>query len=284
MRFSTHKASILLGTLGFMWLGLAVHEAHADQVYLTNGKVLEGKARTLEDGRVEVQLTFGTLTLPGEKVERIEQGATLEERVQQTLRTLPASDVASRYDLARWCREQGSHTLSRRLMEEVLALDPNHAGARDALGYRLVDGQWLTDDEYHQSRGEMLFEGQWLPVETVHRLLAARASHQLDERVADARRAEREADLARLALLQEAEREAAQREATPSTYGLPFYPPYGTTYGVPVVTVPTGHRGQTGHTGQMEPSPSANRRPGPNRPPRVVHHDPQPHTTTLKKP
>jgi len=251
--------------------------AVADQVHLTNGKVMEGKARELADGRVQVELAFGTVTLPGDKVERIERGETLEELVRETLKGLPPSDTESRFDLALWTREQGAHTLSRQILEEILALDPNHPGARRALGFRLHEGRWVTEEDYHAARGEILYDGQWLPALTVHRLLAENAVRNLEARRSAAQRAEVAADYARLALAQE----TARRETVQSDYGLPFYPSYGPTtlYGVPVITVPVGSHPAGSHQPQSEPRPS--RRPAAS--PRTNPHAPQHHSTTLKK-
>lgn len=256
---------------------LLTGSARADQVHLTNGKMMEGKARELADGRVQVELAFGTVILPGDKVERIERGETLEELVRETLKGLPPSDTASRFDLALWTRDQGAHTLSRQILEEILVLDPNHPGARRVLGFRLHEGRWVTEEEYHAARGEILYDGQWLPALTVHRLLADKAVRNVEARRSAAQRAELEADVARLALAQE----AARRETVPADYGLPFYPSYGTStlYGVPVIAVPTGSR-ETGHRqphSELRPS----RRPAVS--PRTNPHTPRHHSTALKK-
>ncbi len=264
---SLRQAFSILPVLGLLLAG----SAPADQVHLTNGKVMEGKARELADGRVQVELAFGTVTLPGDRVERIERGETLEELVRETLKALPPSDTASRFDLAQWTRDQGAHTLSRQILEEILALDPNHAGARQALGFRLYEGRWVTEEAFRTARGEILYDGQWLPAVTVHRLLAERATRNLEERRSAAQRAELETHYARLALAQE----AAQQEAVQPNAGLPFYPSYGgiSYYGVPVVAVPTG-------TQRQEPT-----RP-PRRPvasPKANPHTPRDHRTTLKK-
>ena len=51
-------------------------------------------------------------------------------------------------------------------MRRILELDPNHAGARSALGYSKFDGQWKTQDEVMTERGYVEYKGRWrLPQE-----------------------------------------------------------------------------------------------------------------------
>jgi hypothetical protein len=49
----------------------------------------------------------------------------------------------------------------KKLLGAVIALDPNHAEARKALGYQKFGSRWLTQDEYMQSQGYQRYKGSW---------------------------------------------------------------------------------------------------------------------------
>lgn len=201
----------------------------ADEIYLANGRRLEGTATFLEDGRVEIRAAFGTLVIPADKVARIESKTSLDEAVHTALARMDERDAEGRYQLALWCRNQGATTLSRRLLADTVAIDSGHAGARQALGYRFAAGRWLTEAEYHALRGEVKFRGAWVGVAERERILAwetAQAVLEAERRRADARAAEVAAAEARLVLAQERARE-------PVLYG---YDPYG--YVVPISGYP----------------------------------------------
>ncbi len=200
--------------------------AAADDILLDNGRRLEGTATFLDDGRVEIRAAFGTLVLPASRIARIQDKTSLEEAVAIARTRLDAGDAEGLYQIALWCQEQGASTLARRLFEDTLAIDPHHAGSRRALGYRLAEGRWVTDAEYHALRGEVQFRGAWVSAAERDRVLAwetAQAVAEVERRRAEARVAEVAAIEARLVLAQE-------RAAESSFYG---YDPYGYVLPVP---------------------------------------------------
>ena len=62
------------------------------------------------------------------------------------------------------CDERRQH------LERIIELDPNHAEARAALGFRQKNGQWMNRDDVMASRGLVLFEGKYVTPQQVELL------------------------------------------------------------------------------------------------------------------
>jgi len=185
--------------------------AAADEVVLRNGARFEGKV-TESEGSVTVAMDFGSITFKKIDVARIERGSTPLSEFETRLAALRDDDVDGRYRLALWARQKELAGRARRLLEEVVAREPEHEGARLALGYRRHDGRWMMEDEVRRAQGYVLFRGEWVLRETadgLRRFEAERAAelarseelHQLRQRTLEAEAAallaREEADRAR---------------------------------------------------------------------------------------
>lgn len=92
-------------------------------------------------------------------------------------RSVAAQSARDRFALGLWCREKGLLPEATAQFREAVRIDPEMAGARDALGDRKVDGRWVSSVESMQSKGLVLFDGRWvLPEEKAH--LAAPAEER----------------------------------------------------------------------------------------------------------
>lgn len=85
----------------------------------------------------------------------------LEAR-QRTLAANPSPEGC--YELALWARERGFASESQRLLEQTVALDGFHEGARLALGHRQHEGRWYSDDEYKREVLGLVLgpDGRWV--------------------------------------------------------------------------------------------------------------------------
>jgi hypothetical protein len=185
--------------------------AAADEVVLRNGAVFSGIVRE-EGDRVVVQLDFGTMTFKKIDVRSIVRSDDPLKEFDQKVRA--AEGAQGHYEVAMWARDKGLTTRSNEVLKKVLAIDPEHEGARKALGFEKVDGKWLEGDELMVARGFVKYNGRWLKRETAERLLEGDRAvavetdrRQLEQRAIDA---QREVELAKIAL--ERQRLEAERE------------------------------------------------------------------------
>ncbi|HXG63180.1 MAG TPA: hypothetical protein VNO22_17555 [Planctomycetota bacterium] len=171
-------------------LPAAALPAGADEIVLRNGSVIEGIAHE-KDGTVVVEVPAGSITLDRREVAEIRRPRALVEEYERRLQDRDAQGPGAWYDLALWARQQGLESRAQILLRRVLEIDPDHEGARRALGYHLYKGVWLTRDQYLRTLGLLEYRGEWLPRETVEAFrrmdydlmaTALRQSVELEER------------------------------------------------------------------------------------------------------
>jgi hypothetical protein len=210
------KAAALVATAAAVLLcGPAV----ADVVHLKNGQRLEGSVIEA-DGQVKIVSTVGTIGFPADIVARIERGDSFEEQALERLRALPPNDIQGRIDLAIELERAGATTLAQRIYQSVLDRDPDDPTARRALGYVACDEEWLTVEECHRRRGEVLHQGRWVTADQRTMLEAIEQERRRSE--LERLRSDIEVESARL----RAEREAAATSYGRGGYYDPYYDPY----------------------------------------------------------
>lgn len=152
--------------------------ALADEVVLKNGAVLEGLAKE-EGDKVVVEMDAGSMTLKRSDVSLIRKVAgplqELEARLEKPL------DAEGNFQAATWAREKGLVARSTDLYRKVLLMNPDHEGARKALGYTKHEGRWLTEEELLEAKGYVRHEGRWVTREERERLLEAEERRRLAE-------------------------------------------------------------------------------------------------------
>ena len=151
----------------------AVTALQADVYYLKNGGKVEGRGED-QGTSVVVHLPLGSIRIDKREIERVVARPSILDLYADKLATA-ARTPAARYDLAAWCEAAGLRTQAHAHLLEVIALDPDHAGARARLGHSRVGTRWLTADELHAFNGEISFRGKWLTPETVASILQAEA-------------------------------------------------------------------------------------------------------------
>lgn len=244
------RTSTLLTALLFLAL-LLPYAVHADEIWMTTGRKLDGTLTDLGNGKVRIEMSFGTLELPADQIARVERGSTAAQEIERVLAELTPGDAEGRFELALWCRDNGEATLERRLLERVILIDPDHEGARHLLGYlKLEDGTWVTEEQWRDLRGEVRFRGDWVAAEERTRTLQAEQQQAALRRLQQLEDARLQVETARLQL--EASRQASAANAVPGVAnpvsgipvgGFPLYgggaPAYGTSHrsydGVPHV-------------------------------------------------
>ena len=96
-----------------------------------------------------------------------------------------AATIEGRLQLAGWCADHKLIDQQRAHLVEVLAISPDHLGARSLLGYQKIDGSWFTAEEIRQSvvRTEEVIAGlqEWRPkLEAIRTKLRGRSGRQRD--------------------------------------------------------------------------------------------------------
>ena len=181
----------------------------ADELVLKNGAAFSGVVRE-EGEKVVIELDFGTMTFRKSEVRSISRTSDPIKEYEQKLSM--ATDAKSAYDLAIWAREKGLGTRANDLFRKVITLNPDHEGARRALGFEKVEGKWLDGDDLMTARGLLKHNGRWLPKDTVEKIQQNEKElrietdrRETEERIA---RLQREVALARV----EVERERLEKE------------------------------------------------------------------------
>ena len=146
--------------------------AAADEVHLKDGSVLSGKV-TEEKARYLVVDRDRKYAVKKSQVKKIVAGESFMDVYERKLEKLSVDDAEAIFEFGRWLAKNNWKTRASRAYEEVLELDPDHKGARLALGYKLYEGEWVSPRELNIKRGLVEFEGRWYTKHDHAELLAA---------------------------------------------------------------------------------------------------------------
>ena len=153
--------------------------AQADVVVTRDGLTLEGQARRLAGGGVELTTERGVVTLRPEDVASLTPGEGPRAAWRRELAASRPEGAAAWYRLALTAQSRGLALEAREAFQQVLLGEPEHAAAHRALGHEKVDGLWLAADEARRRRGLVLYAGAWLlpaEVEVAQRAAATPAA------------------------------------------------------------------------------------------------------------
>jgi|GEM_PF-1093778 len=165
----------LIGHLAVALPGTGV--ALADVVTTRDGLVLEGTATTGPDGTVTVTTADGAVRLPPEAVASVDAGDGPNAALRKDAAALAPGDVEGWFRLALRADAAGGAAASRAAYQAILAMDPDHAAARRALGFERLEGQWMPAEEARRRSGLVRFGGEWmLPIEAEALARAAEAA------------------------------------------------------------------------------------------------------------
>jgi hypothetical protein len=176
VRRTAAPRALLLLVIG----GASVAVARADVVHLKEGGTLEGKVVAEDATTVTLDTRFGRQVLERSRIERIEKKPTAEEEIAEREAKLKPGTPDEWFALAEFAGKKGLKKERERLLDKVLALDPDHEGANVARGRVRYEGKWMTpaerdakvksaDDAAKRAQGLVEFEGRWVtPQEKEH--------------------------------------------------------------------------------------------------------------------
>lgn len=207
--------------LAALLLGGASPLVSADVLLLAGGGRLEGILIEESPVRVTLEVSTGRVTLPRNRVARIERTESALAVFRARLGVVSPTDAAALIELGRYAAHNGLGAEARLAFAKVLALDPGNAEAHRGLGHILLAGSWMEPEEAYRAQGLVPFEGRWVtPLEQAAQLRERERRTEDDRRLEDARRAAREAeDRARRA---EAEASRARAEANRAAEASPW--------------------------------------------------------------
>ncbi|KAF0240119.1 MAG: hypothetical protein FD180_5049 [Planctomycetota bacterium] len=127
--------------------------ALADKVYLKDGRVIEGRivSQTESEIKIDIGKHGAALTFRMDLVDKIDRTAASPEQLYEgRLMLADRKNPDSLVQLADWCVKNALEEKAGEHYIEALALQTDHARARGRLielGYREVDGKWLSKKE-----------------------------------------------------------------------------------------------------------------------------------------
>ncbi|GEM_PF-3302402 len=138
---SPRRRAVLAGMLGLLFLSTA---SRGEVLTLKTGEKIRGKILSRTPDKIVVETPAGTREVEAETVASVEERAPLLDRFHARTEQIVDTDPGGFFQLAGWCADKGLFALRETVLTWVIGLDPDHEGARQALGYfRARNGQWL---------------------------------------------------------------------------------------------------------------------------------------------
>jgi len=197
----------------------------ADEVFLKDAGSISGRVVEQNETTVKVDIGDGFIAVPASRVERIEKGRSPLDEYADRAAKLGPQDVEGWKTLARWAMKQGYPGQARQAANKVLAIAPNDADARKALGFVSLDGKWVTLEESYRAKGYVKVEGEWMtPAEASGAqaaIAAERAQRDSDYRANSAENSavQEQARAAKTAEREKYEKEKAEQLNPPTYWG-----------------------------------------------------------------
>ncbi len=161
----------------FALLASAGRMAPADVFLLTNGGRLVGELTNPDQSprrQYVIETSTGArVTLLPSQVRQVSPARPVMLQYEKIRPGFPDT-VDGQWALAQWCRKHRLTTQRKTHLQRVIELDPDHADARQLLGYSQIGGKWLTQDDVMQRRGYRRYKGAWKLPQQIELLERAR--------------------------------------------------------------------------------------------------------------
>ena len=167
----------------------------ADEVFIKGAGSISGRIVDQTATQVMIDVGGGTIGVPAARVDHIVKARTALDEFDARAAGLSPWDTDGWRALGRWASSQGMDTQARRAYLKILAMVPGDPEAENALGFVMLDGNWVNQDQAYRARGFVKFDGEWM--------MPAEARLRLDQTAEEnarleAERRARAADLERL--------------------------------------------------------------------------------------
>jgi len=143
--------------------------APAETVVLGNGDVLEGQVADHGD-RLLVTTENGVVSVKWRDVDVVHREDSARDVIAARRKALCAgaagdTDAAKLYAVALTAVRAGVPEEALAAAKAVIAIDAEHAGARDLLAQQKVDGDWLSGEALLEKKGFVRYAGTWMLAE-----------------------------------------------------------------------------------------------------------------------
>jgi hypothetical protein len=162
--------------LTLLGLGLALFltspaPVRADVVTRTDGAKLRGRVISDTPEEVKIETAGGVITVPRAEVATVERAVDMYRELYDREVALEKKPTATGWlELARWCQAKELWVSASDCLKRVIAIDPGNADARLELGFRKLEGRWVTEAEYYSGQGYVQHEGRWVTKEDKEKL------------------------------------------------------------------------------------------------------------------
>ena len=147
--------SVRLAVCLLVLLVLVAPAAFGDKLHLKNGHTLEGELVRETATHYYFKIRgMGEQPIAKADVLRFEESKSVFDEYTERRKALKKDDAKGHYELGLWCKENSLRKEAKTEFEAAMAADPDHAGARDELGFARYEGEWITKEK----RDEILAE------------------------------------------------------------------------------------------------------------------------------
>ncbi len=158
--------------------------ASAATVTLTDGRSWEGTIVRETKDAVVVKTAGGEVSIDRASIRDIDRAPTKREQYDAKLASLDAKDADQQYLLGLWCRRNGLSREADYHLNYACALEPDHEGARRALGQMKYQGKWMSELDAKQAMGLRFVDGRWMTKEAAELAEAEALRRDLTKQVA----------------------------------------------------------------------------------------------------
>ncbi|MFT7618524.1 MAG: hypothetical protein ACI97A_002167 [Planctomycetota bacterium] len=166
----TQRTIILTGLLFSL---LVCAPLIADEIYLKDGRKIQGQVRADKNGFITVERTYGMLKIDKKKIVKVVKTDDMFDRFD-ALAGQAKSDSSKLMQLAIWCKSKGLNHRMREAARKLIATDNDHAGARKLLRQVKFGDKWVSQSTAFAKEGRVKRGGKWLSADNSNQLRHAK--------------------------------------------------------------------------------------------------------------
>lgn len=156
-------------------LAATANSLPADIIVLKSGGVVRGEflndkfTPSIADIQIRT-LSGAEITVERSEVASVTRRPMIHEEYELRRKKTPDT-LDGQWELAEWCASHNLREYRQTHLRRVVYFDSDHAEARRLLGFKLVNGQWMTQDGIMADRGFVKYKGQYVRPEKLDELV-----------------------------------------------------------------------------------------------------------------